>query len=119
MNAMSNSNVWITLCQEADLVVGSGVCALLESAGQMQQVAIFREVADGPVYVIGNYDPLGGANVLSRGIIGSIGDKLVVASPLYKQHYSLQDGQCLEDPSVCLPAWPARVVDGQVQIQVA
>lgn len=113
------SKVWVTLCQETDLVVGSGVCALLEAAGQAQQVAIFREVADGPVYVISNYDPLGGANVLSRGIIGSLGDKLVVASPLYKQHFSLEDGQCLEDPSVRVPAWPARVVEGQVQIQVA
>jgi nitrite reductase (NADH) small subunit len=117
MNAMSK--VWVTLCQETDLVVGSGVCALLETAGQAQQVAIFREVVDGPVYVISNYDPLGGANVLSRGIIGSLGEKLVVASPLYKQHFSLEDGQCLEDPSVRVPAWPARVIEGQVQIQVA
>jgi nitrite reductase (NADH) small subunit len=117
MNAMSK--VWVTLCQESDLVVGSGVCALLENAGQTQQVAIFREVADGPVYVISNYDPLGDANVLSRGIIGSIGEKLVVASPLYKQHFCLEDGQCLEDPGVRIPAWPARVVQGQVQIQVA
>ena len=117
MNAMSS--VWVTLCQESDLVVGSGVCALLEAVGKSEQVAIFREAADGPVYVISNYDPLGDAYVLSRGIIGSIGDKLVVASPLYKQHFCLEDGQCIEDPSVRVPAWPARIVDGQVQIQVA
>jgi nitrite reductase (NADH) small subunit len=117
MNAMSS--VWVTLCQESDLVVGSGVCALLENAGQAQQVAIFREATNGPVYVISNYDPLGGAYVMSRGIIGSVGDKLVVASPLYKQHFCLADGQCLEDPSVRIPAWPARIENGQVQIQVA
>jgi nitrite reductase (NADH) small subunit len=114
MNAMSN--VWITLCQESDLVLGSGVCALLESGGKSQQVALFRETATGPVYAIGNYDPLSDANVLSRGIIGSLGDKLVVASPLYKQHFCLEDGLCLEDSSVRVPAWQTRVVDGQVQI---
>lgn len=117
MNAMSS--VWVTLCQESDLVVGSGVCALLESMGRTEQVALFRESVDGPVYVISNYDPLGDAYVLSRGIIGSIGDKLVVASPLYKQHFCLEDGQCIEDPAVRIPAWPARIVDGQVQIQLA
>ncbi len=116
MNAMSS--IWITLCSESDLVSGSGVCALLETGGKPQQVALFRASADGPVYAIGNYDPLGDANVLSRGIIGSLGDKLVVASPLYKQHFRLEDGTCVEDPAVRVPAWPARIVDGQVQIQL-
>jgi nitrite reductase (NADH) small subunit len=115
MNAMSS--IWITLCSESDLVCGSGVCALLETGGKPQQVALFRETADGPVYAISNFDPIGGANVLSRGIIGSLGNKLVVASPLYKQHFCLEDGQCLEDPTVKVPAWPARIVDGQVQIK--
>jgi nitrite reductase (NADH) small subunit len=114
MNAMSS--IWLTLCSENDLVCGSGVCALLETGGKAQQVALFRETADGPVYAISNYDPLGDAWVLSRGIIGSLGDKLVVASPLYKQHYCLADGQCVEDASVRIPAWPTRIHDGQVQI---
>lgn len=116
MNAMSS--IWLTLCSEDDLVSGSGVCALLETGGSPQQVALFRESADGPVYAISNYDPLGDAFVLSRGIIGSIGDKLVVASPLYKQHYCLADGQCIEDPGVRIPAWPTRIENGQVQIRL-
>ncbi len=29
----------------------------------------------------------------------------VVASPLYKQHFRLEDGQCLEDDSVTLRIW--------------
>jgi nitrite reductase (NADH) small subunit len=114
MNAMSNS--WITLCNESDLVVGSGVCALLEQGALQQQVALFRETAEGPVFAISNYDPIGDANVLSRGIIGSLGDKLVVASPLYKQHFNLADGQCVEDATVKVPAWQVRIVQGQVQL---
>ncbi len=113
------SSVWIKVCSEDDLVCGSGVCALLEAGGKAEQIALFRETASGPVYALSNYDPLGDANVLSRGIIGSIGEKLVVASPLYKQHFSLEDGQCVEDASVKIPAWPVRVVNGQVEIQVA
>ena len=54
------------------------------------------------VFAVSNFDPFGKANVLSRGIIGSIGEQLVVASPLYKQHFDLQTGACLEDDSVSL-----------------
>ena len=116
MNAAEN--VWNPLCLASDLVCGSGVCALLEVGGEQQQIALFQVVPNGPVYAIGNYDPLGEAHVLSRGIIGSLGDTLVVASPLYKQHFSLVDGHCLEDPSVRVPVWPARIAEGQVQIRI-
>jgi nitrite reductase (NADH) small subunit len=114
MNAMSPS--WLNLCSESDLVTGSGVCALLETGGSVQQVALFRPSATGPVYALSNYDPIGDACVLSRGILGSIGERLVVASPLYKQHFCLDDGQCIEDPSLCLPTWPVRIQAGVVQI---
>lgn len=113
------SEAWISVCNESDLVPGSGVCALLQLDGATEQVALFRVNAQGDVFALGNYDPLGDANVLSRGIIGSIGERLVVASPLYKQHYCLQSGQCLEDEAVRVKAWPARIAAGQVQIQVS
>lgn len=29
----------------------------------------------------------------------------MVASPLYKQHYRLEDGQCLEEAAVKVRAW--------------
>ena len=52
-----------------------------------------RATADGDealLYAIGNYDPAGDANVLSRGIIGSVNGQTVVASPLYKHHFECQ-----------------------------
>jgi nitrite reductase (NADH) small subunit len=119
MNSAIMKEVWTSVCNEADLVVGSGVCALLESGGRAEQVALFRETRDGPVYAIGNYDPIGDANVLSRGIIGSIGARIVVASPLYKQHYCLESGQCLEDQAVRVKAWPARIDAGKVLLRTA
>jgi nitrite reductase (NADH) small subunit len=113
------SEVWISVCHENDLVIGAGVCALLEADGASEQVALFRETRDGPVYAISNHDPLGEANVLSRGIIGSLGDRIVVASPLYKQHFCLESGRCLEDGSVSVKVWPTRVEGGMVQLRVA
>lgn len=86
------------ICSTADLVKNSGVCALLESGGKEQQVALFYVPdTEQKVFAISNWDPLGNANVMSRGIVGSIGEELVVASPLYKQHFSLTTGKCLEE----------------------
>jgi nitrite reductase (NADH) small subunit len=106
---------WIKVCTESDLQPNSGVCALV--AGK--QVAIFYLVKDRAVYAIDNYDPIGKANVLSRGVIGDIKGQLVVASPLYKQHFSLQSGACLEDGSISVSTYPVRLQGGMVEIQVA
>jgi NAD(P)H-dependent nitrite reductase small subunit len=74
---------------------------------------------DSAVYAISNYDPFGNANVLSRGIIGDINGQPVVASPLYKQHFNLQTGNCLEDETVTIPAYAVRLENGSVQVSIA
>ncbi|MGZ5016485.1 MAG: nitrite reductase small subunit NirD, partial [Methylobacter sp.] len=85
-----------------------------------EQVAIFwMPESDAKVYAIGNYDPFGNANVLSRGLIGDIGGQPVVASPLYKQHYNLQTGVCLEDESVKIPVYAIRIDNGSVQVNLS
>lgn len=105
---------WIKVCAENDLQPNSGVCALV--AGK--QIAIFYLVKDKAVYAIDNYDPIGKANVLSRGLIGDVKGQLVVASPLYKQHFNLQTGACLEDETVQVRAYPARLQSCNVEIQI-
>jgi len=88
------------ICSINDLIPNSGVCALLnaEKTGADEQVALFYVPdTEEKVLAINNWDPIGEANVLSRGIIGHIDEELVVASPLYKQHFSLKTGQCLEE----------------------
>ena len=83
---------WQMICAREDLVPGSGVCALVEG----EQVALFYLPGEEQeVYALSNRDPIGDANVLSRGVIGDISGRLVVASPLYKQHFDLVTGQCL------------------------
>jgi nitrite reductase (NADH) small subunit len=106
---------WLSVCDQTDLQPDSGVCALVEG----QQIALFHIPRDKSVYAIQNYDPIGKANVLSRGIIGDIKGEPVVASPLYKQHFSLITGLCCEDENVTVVTYGVRLRDGRVEIQLA
>ncbi len=90
----------------------TGVCALVGG----EQVALFR-LDDDSVHAVGNHDPFSGANVLSRGIVGDIAGELVIASPVYKQHFSLVSGRCIEDSSVRIPVYAARVEEGFVLVE--
>lgn len=105
---------WTPVCTKEDLVENSGVCALV--AGQ--QVAIFLLLIEGEqrLFAVGNYDPIGGANVMSRGIPGSIGSRLVVASPLYKQQFDLTTGQCLQQTEYRLPCYAVGLEQGMVSV---
>ncbi len=105
---------WAPVCSFSQLTPDRGVAALVGGC----QVAVFRTSPDDAVYAIGNHDPFSGANVLSRGIVGSRGDAPKVASPMYKQSFDLRTGVCLDDASVAVPVFPVRVVDGVVQVAV-
>jgi nitrite reductase (NADH) small subunit len=82
-------------------------------------VAVFRVQASEPtLYAIDNIDPNAGAGVLSRGLIGSLGDRIVVASPIYKHHFDLRSGECLEAPENSVSAYPVQLRDRQVLVAV-
>ncbi|EAQ66840.1 nitrite reductase [NAD(P)H], small subunit [Marinomonas sp. MED121] len=103
---------WKTVCKQEDLIEGVGVAALFEG----EQVAIFYlPKLDPQVFAIANWDPIAKANVLSRGIVGSIEGKLVVSSPLYKQHFELSSGQCLEE-DIVIPCWQVSLENGEVKL---
>ena len=102
---------WVPVCRLNEIVPNTGVCALVGG----RQVAVFR-LDDDRVYAMDNHDPFSRANVLSRGIVGDLKGELVVASPVYKQHFSLVSGQCLEDSSVRVPVFAARLEDGMVWV---
>ncbi len=103
---------WIKVCQADDILPYSGATVLVMG----RQIAIFRVQSD--FYAISDYDPFSGAYVLSRGIVGDRDGVIKVASPIYKQSFSLSTGECLDDPSVKLPTYPVRVVDEVIQISV-
>ncbi len=103
---------WETVCHREDLVENTGVCALLGD----EQVAVFLCGRSNALYAVSNYDPIGKANVMSRGMIGSLGDKTVVASPLYKQHFCLETGICLENETVSLKTYKIKVSNDSIKV---
>jgi len=100
---------WTSVCYLEDIVPNTGVCALVDD----EQVAVFR-VGEQALYAIDNFDPNANAYVLSRGLIGSLGERVVVASPIYKQHFDLRTGECLEAPEHSVRAWRVRLHEGRV-----
>ncbi|MDI5933672.1 nitrite reductase small subunit NirD [Halomonas kalidii] len=133
--AKTMTQTWQTLCTRADLVPFSGVAAWVETAEGPAQVALFYIPSDpntsqpaGPntparpgheqeLYALDHHDPFSNANVIARGIVGDLKGQLVVASPIYKQHFRLEDGQCLEDDSVALRSWKVSFKGDEVWIE--
>ncbi|PJJ56241.1 nitrite reductase (NADH) small subunit [Mumia flava] len=112
-SAGSAPTTWVRVCALDDLVPDRGAAALVGD----QQVALFRLSGDDvPVRAVGHRDPYAGSNVMARGLVGSVGDVAVVASPLLKQRFRLDDGRAVEEPEVGLGSWPVRVVDGIVEV---
>jgi nitrite reductase (NADH) small subunit len=107
------ADTWVPVCTLDEIVPNTGVCALVKG----EQVAVFHvQDGDARVFAIGNYDPNSNAAVLSRGLVGSLGERIVVASPIYKHHFDLSTGECLEDPQHSVSAFAARVENGQVWV---
>lgn len=102
---------WQPICRLDDLIPDAGIAARAHG----EQVAVFLTEA-GP-FALDHVDPFCGAAVLARGIVGELQGHPVVASPMYKQHFRLDTGQCLEDETVRVRRWPLRVdADGVLRV---
>lgn len=104
----SAADVWTAVCRVDDLEPLWGEAAIV--AGD--QIALFR-LADDRLFAVSNVDPATQAAVMSRGIVGSRGDRPTIASPLLKDLYELETGRCLTKPDLALSTWRVRV-DGDV-----
>ena len=91
---MTRAGDWRFVCPLDAIVAETGVGVDLDG----RQLAVFH--VEGAVYALDNLDPACGANVLSRGIVGEMDGERVVASPMYKHHYSLITGRCLDDATL-------------------
>lgn len=111
LSPIAEGPAWTPVCAVDDILPDTGVCARV--AGR--HVAIFRLGAE-RFFAIDNVDPRSGASVLSRGLVGNLGERLVVASPLYKNHFDLSSGQCLEAPEHSVRAYGVRVDAGRVMV---
>ena len=117
--AASEAAEWERVCLLRDLLVERGAAALVGGV----QVALFR-LPDDTVRVVQQRDPYSGANVMSRGIVGTRGGVPTVAGPMYKQVFDLATGRCLEAAGYVpvqglapdLATWRVEVRDGVVHV---
>lgn len=113
MTLLEQAQAWTSACPYDRLIPGRGVGVLL---GDGAQAALFR-LDDGSLHAVGNVDPFCGAAVISRGLVGDRGGRVVVQTPIGKQAFALDDGSCLDDPGVSLPVYRVRVApDGLVLV---
>lgn len=111
-NTLANLQApWRFVCDASEALPDSGIAALVDG----RQIALFR-VGD-QIYALDNYDPNSEANVLARGLVGDVQGEPVVASPIYKHHFSLITGRCIEDPEQSVRAYPARIADGRIWVK--
>ena len=110
---------WVRVCALDDLEVERGRAALLGAT----QIALFLlhgpDGTGGRVHAVSNLDPYSGAQVISRGIVGTRQDVPTVASPMYKQVFDLRTGACLDTQGkepLSLHVWPV-VDDGHVLVR--
>ena len=115
MSAETQSKHWNPVCSLDDIAPNTGICALVGD----RHVAVFHVTGEaGKLFAIDNYDPNAQASVLSRGLVGSLGERIVVASPIYKHHFDLQSGECLEAPENSVPAYAVRLENRIVCVAV-
>ncbi|MCJ8321295.1 MAG: nitrite reductase small subunit NirD [Colwellia sp.] len=114
MSNIDQQVAWIDICKSEDILPNMGRCALFEN----EQVAIFRVIESGveKIYAINNHCPFSQANIISRGIVGCLSNKTVVASPLYKQHFDLATGQCIEDEAISVKTYAVRFEGDMIQL---
>jgi nitrite reductase (NADH) small subunit len=110
----SQTQTWVPVMASHRLRSDVGRCVLVDG----KQIAIFRIADDNELFGLANVDPFSGAPVISRGIVGSSNGEPKVASPMYKQSFSLRTGICFDDPTVTLTTYVVREVDGFIEVCV-
>jgi len=103
----------VPVCVARRLTPDRGVAALVDGT----PVAVFR-LSTGELHAVDNIDPISGASVLSRGIVGDVDGRPTVASPLYKQRFDLLTGQCL-DADASIRVHDVMEIDGMVHVRTA
>jgi nitrite reductase (NADH) small subunit len=104
---------WHRVCAVDELEPSWGEAALV--AGR--QVALFR-TAPGEVFAVAQEDPATGAFVMARGILGSRGTRPTIASPLHKEVYDLETGECFGNAELRLDTFATRIADGHIEVEL-
>jgi len=105
------ANAWTAVCPLDRVEIERGVAALVSGT----PIALFR-THTGDLHALDNVDPMSGASVLSRGIVGTRGEIPTVASPMHKQAFNLRTGECLDADGIRVRVYQVRVRDGMIEI---
>jgi nitrite reductase (NADH) small subunit len=105
---------WIKACATADVPENGGAAVLING----EQIAIFNFTMRGEWYASQNMCPHKMQFVLSRGMIGSVGEDCEpkVACPFHKKTFSLKSGDCLSGDDYKIKTYPVKVESGNVYI---
>ncbi|MEM9603265.1 MAG: nitrite reductase small subunit NirD [Pseudomonadota bacterium] len=109
---------WTDIRDVGALQPFAGVAALVDNT----QAALFYLPGNNTdqVFAIGNCDPMASpAAVLASGIVAHIDGEPTVTSPLYKHHYRLRDGVCIESPKHSAGSLPGGIEGGRVQLMIS
>lgn len=107
---------WFFACFEADVPENGGACIKYLD----EQIALFNFTRRGTWYATQNLCPHKQQMVLSRGMIGSTGDRCEpkVACPFHKKVFSLITGECLSGDECNIKTYTVKVHDGKVYIKI-
>lgn len=105
---------WIKACAATDIPENGGAAVLING----EQIAIFNFTIRGEWYASQNMCPHKMQFVLSRGMIGSVGEECEpkVACPFHKKTFSLKSGDCLSGDDYKIQTYPIKVESGNVYI---
>lgn len=107
---------WTLVCKTQDIPENGGACVKINE----EQIAIFNFTRRGEWYATQNLCPHKQQMVLSRGMIGSVGETCEpkVACPFHKKTFSLITGECLNGDEYAIKTYPVKVENGFVYIEV-
>ncbi|WDF68321.1 nitrite reductase small subunit NirD [Sphingobacterium oryzagri] len=106
---------WLLACHVEDAIENGGVCLKLAD----QQVALFYFKRRNEWYATQNECPHKRQMILSRGMLGSLGETPKVACPFHKKTFALDTGECLSGDECAIKTYPVKVEDGRVFIAMA
>ncbi|MGZ3755420.1 MAG: nitrite reductase small subunit NirD [Mucilaginibacter sp.] len=108
---------WILACNADDVPANGGACI---KHGD-EQIAIYNFTRRQEWFATQNLCPHKQQMVLSRGMIGSVGEECEpkVACPFHKKTFSLLTGECLGEDDFQLKTYPVKVSNGKIYIGIS
>lgn len=108
--SLNEVKIWFKAGKTADFQSNRGGCIKYKD----KQIAIINFERRKEWYACQNACPHKMEMVLSRGMLGSMGDIPKIACPLHKRTFSLLDGANLNGDDLKIATYPVKIVDDEV-----